>query len=172
MLRAAWEDHLRPWVVYNPPAMKISQWIRDRRAAAGLTQAELAAKTGVIQPIVSQWERGVAEPGPIARQKLRGLFGDPEKSSSPPPSPDSKKPAKTADAAPESRAARGGRRAKASGNGSGANLGFEDKLWAAADKLRGHMDASEYKHVVLGLMVIYFPTMRISPEVSACRQIH
>jgi type I restriction enzyme M protein len=35
---------------------------------------------------------------------------------------------------------------------SGANLGFEEKLWAAADKLRGHMDAAEYKHVVLGLV--------------------
>ena len=34
---------------------------------------------------------------------------------------------------------------------SGANLGFEDKLWAAADKLRGNMDAAEYKHVVLVL---------------------
>jgi hypothetical protein len=33
---------------------------------------------------------------------------------------------------------------------TGANLGFEDKLWAAADKLRGNMDAAEYKHVVLG----------------------
>jgi type I restriction enzyme M protein len=28
-----------------------------------------------------------------------------------------------------------------------AGLGFEEKLWAAADKLRGHMDAGEYKHV-------------------------
>jgi len=23
---------------------------------------------------------------------------------------------------------------------NGANLGFEEKLWAAADKMRGHMD--------------------------------
>jgi len=27
----------------------------------------------------------------------------------------------------------------------GANLGFEAKLWQAADKLRGHMDAADYK---------------------------
>jgi type I restriction enzyme M protein len=30
---------------------------------------------------------------------------------------------------------------------NGANLGFEDKLWAAADKMRGSMDAADYKHM-------------------------
>ncbi|MDP9364737.1 MAG: type I restriction-modification system subunit M N-terminal domain-containing protein, partial [Chloroflexota bacterium] len=30
------------------------------------------------------------------------------------------------------------------------------KLWAAADKLRGHMDAAEYKHVVLGLIFLKY----------------
>lgn len=39
---------------------------------------------------------------------------------------------------------------------NGANLGFEEKLWLAADKLRGHMDASEYKHVVLGLIFLKY----------------
>jgi type I restriction enzyme M protein len=39
---------------------------------------------------------------------------------------------------------------------SAANLGFETKLWAAADKMRGHMDASEYKHVVLGLIFLKY----------------
>lgn len=38
----------------------------------------------------------------------------------------------------------------------GANLGFEDKLWAAADKLRDNMDAAEYKHVVLGLIFLKY----------------
>ena len=37
---------------------------------------------------------------------------------------------------------------------NGANLGFEQKLWAAADKMRGHMDAAEYKHVALGLIFL------------------
>src|SRR5256885_4019608 len=41
------------------------------------------------------------------------------------------------------------------GNG-GANLGFEAKLWAAADALRNNMDASEYKHVVLGLIFLKY----------------
>ncbi len=40
--------------------------------------------------------------------------------------------------------------------GNGANLGFEQKLWAAADKLRNNMDAAEYKHVVLGLIFIKY----------------
>ena len=39
---------------------------------------------------------------------------------------------------------------------NGANLGFESKLWEMADKLRGHMDASEYKHVVLGLIFLKY----------------
>ncbi|MDX9851875.1 MAG: class I SAM-dependent DNA methyltransferase [Anaerolineaceae bacterium] len=41
-------------------------------------------------------------------------------------------------------------------NGSGSNLGFEERLWTAADKLRGTMDASEYKHVVLGLIFLKY----------------
>lgn len=30
-----------------------------------------------------------------------------------------------------------------------ANNDLEQTLWAAADKLRGHLDAAEYKHVVV-----------------------
>jgi type I restriction enzyme M protein len=37
---------------------------------------------------------------------------------------------------------------------NGANIGFEDTLWKAADKLRSNMDAAEYKHVVLGLLFL------------------
>src|SRR5690242_3352059 len=38
----------------------------------------------------------------------------------------------------------------------GANLGFEAKMWLAADELRGQVDAAEYKHVVLGLVFLKY----------------
>ena len=41
-------------------------------------------------------------------------------------------------------------------NNHSANVGFEDKLWQAADKMRGHMDPGEYKHVVLGLLFLKY----------------
>jgi type I restriction enzyme M protein len=41
-------------------------------------------------------------------------------------------------------------------NDTAANLGFEAKLWAAADALRNNMDAAEYKHVVLGLIFLKY----------------
>lgn len=37
-----------------------------------------------------------------------------------------------------------------------ANLGFEEKLWATADKMRNNMDPSEYKHVILGLIFLKY----------------
>jgi len=37
-----------------------------------------------------------------------------------------------------------------------ATVGFEPKLWAAADALRNNMDAAEYKHVVLGLIFLKY----------------
>jgi type I restriction enzyme M protein len=45
---------------------------------------------------------------------------------------------------------------KNSKSSNGANLGFEEKLWQAADKMRSNMDAAEYKHVVLGLIFLKY----------------
>lgn len=41
-------------------------------------------------------------------------------------------------------------------NGNGAGLGFEEKLWLAADKMRGHVESAEYKNVVLGLIFLKY----------------
>jgi type I restriction enzyme M protein len=40
--------------------------------------------------------------------------------------------------------------------GKTGSLGFEDKLWQAADTLRNNMEPSEYKHVVLGLLFLKY----------------
>ena len=37
-----------------------------------------------------------------------------------------------------------------------ANIGFEKQIWDAACILRGNLDASEYKHVVLGLIFLKY----------------
>ncbi|TCW40968.1 type I restriction enzyme M protein [Laceyella sacchari] len=41
-------------------------------------------------------------------------------------------------------------------NNNSAELGFEQRLWSMADKLRNNMDAAEYKHVVLGLLFLKY----------------
>ena len=48
------------------------------------------------------------------------------------------------------------RKAATRDSSSTATIGFEAKLWLAADKLRNNMDAAEYKHVVLGLIFLKY----------------
>ena len=39
---------------------------------------------------------------------------------------------------------------------NGANLGFEQKRWQAADKLRGNLNAVEYNQFVLGIIFLKY----------------
>ena len=41
-------------------------------------------------------------------------------------------------------------------NGNGGTLGFEADMFKAADKLRGNMEPSDYKHVALGLIFLKY----------------
>ena len=83
----------------------------------------------------------LSEKGQALRAQLPGVLVKP---SEPPTPSTSAAPAPTRT---------GGRGRKANG---AEPLGFEDTLWKAADKLRGSMDASEYKHVVLGLVFLKY----------------
>jgi type I restriction enzyme M protein len=49
-----------------------------------------------------------------------------------------------------------GKERKQAKTDNGASLGFEEKLWAAADMMRGHLDPAEYKHVALGLIFLKY----------------
>lgn len=43
-------------------------------------------------------------------------------------------------------------------------IGFEEKIWQAADRMRGHIDASEYKNVVLGLIFLKYISDRFGQK--------
>ena len=47
-------------------------------------------------------------------------------------------------------------KATAKNQANGSSLGIEATLWQTADKLRGHLDAAEYKSVVLGLIFLKY----------------
>nr|WP_282099152.1 class I SAM-dependent DNA methyltransferase [Thauera aromatica] len=49
-----------------------------------------------------------------------------------------------------------GKNGKNGKNGNGGSLGFEAELFKAADKLRGNMEPSDYKHVALGLIFLKY----------------
>lgn len=50
---------------------------------------------------------------------------------------------------------------------TGAGLGIEQKLWAAADKMRGSIDASEYKHVALGMLFLKYISDRFEKKYNS-----
>ena len=48
-----------------------------------------------------------------------------------------------------------------------AAIGFEKQIWDAACVLRGNMDASEYKNVVLGLIFLKYISDRFDEKYKA-----
>lgn len=48
-----------------------------------------------------------------------------------------------------------------------ADIGFEKEIWKAADLLRGNLDASEYKSVVLGLIFLKYISDRFEAKYNA-----
>lgn len=48
--------------------------------------------------------------------------------------------------------------------GNTSNIGFEKQIWDAACVLRGNIDASEYKSVVLGLIFLKYISDRFAAK--------
>lgn len=51
-----------------------------------------------------------------------------------------------------------------------ADIGFEKKIWDAACVLRGNIDASEYKSVVLGLIFLKYISDRFEEKYNHSRK--
>ncbi|WP_426377494.1 type I restriction-modification system subunit M N-terminal domain-containing protein [Desulforudis sp. 1031] len=52
-------------------------------------------------------------------------------------------------------------------NGNGG-LEFADRLWSAANRLRGTVEAAEYKHIVLGLLFLKYLSDAFEKGISSC----
>jgi len=61
-------------------------------------------------------------------------------------------------------------RAKKRPYNNGATLGFETQMFLAADKLRGNLEPSEYKHVVLGLIFLKYISDAFEAQRAALRE--
>jgi transcriptional regulator with XRE-family HTH domain len=121
--------------------MSFSAWLSSSRKAQSISQAVLASKLGVTQAQVSQWENGKAEPKPEHMAKLEKLLGKPSGSTTKAaPTKAARSQAPASEPPPSAEAPRSSK-GKKGGASSQAVLGFEEKLWLAADKLRGSMDA-------------------------------
>ena len=128
---------------------EFGQWLKAARKEAGLSQTKLGVLIGVSQVKVSQWETGKAEPTDEQVRMLQEALGDDAPGpATPEPKPYPKPKAK------RGRKAKAKKTAKPADNGT--TLGFESKLWDAADLLRNNMDPAEYKHVVLGLLFLKY----------------
>lgn len=51
-----------------------------------------------------------------------------------------------------------------------AEIGFEKEIWKAADLLRGNLDASEYKSVVLGLIFLKYISDRFEVKYNELKE--
>ena len=135
--------------------------VTDRRAKAGLVAAVVGLKESKITEALGTFQRdrlkelcrdldlddsGKEKAVLVARLVATAKGANARRADADPPAPPSKAPpaiTKKSNSAPPD-------------SGSGALVGFEDKLWLAADKLRNNMDAAEYKHVVLGLIFLKY----------------
>ena len=48
---------------------------------------------------------------------------------------------------------------------------LDEKLWAAADRLRNNLDAANYKHVVLGLIFLKYVSDAFEARQEELRQL-
>jgi type I restriction enzyme M protein len=111
-------------------------------AGNGRLLSELGWQEGTYQNVRAELvEEGLIVPGrgrggSVAMASDDEAVAEPETPAPPPPPPPKAKVAKT------------------NSNGNGGDLGFEAELFKAADKLRGNMEPSDYKHVALGLIFL------------------
>ena len=149
-------DDLRTYVDYYELE------VADRRMKAGLIDALVGCEEASIEEILGDgrdWYRndlkalcralGLDDSGTKKADLVARLIGSGEEQGG--------NDARESEPPRESGRVRKGReKASARTNDNGATTGYEAEMWAMADKLRGNMEPSDYKHVALGLIFLKY----------------
>ena len=133
--------------------------VTDRRVKTQLIDALLGCERVSMEDVLADWRRDglkalcsaldMDDSGKRKADLIARLIGSAEE----PGTID----ARESDSRRERGRSRTGRgKATARTNDNGATTGYEAELWAMADKLRGNMEPSDYKHVALGLIFLKY----------------
>ena len=133
--------------------------VADRRMKTQLVDALVRCEEATIEKILGDWYRDdlkalcraldIDDSGRRKADLIARLIGSGEELGG--------NDARVSEPRRESGRARKGReKASARTNNNWATTGYEAELWAMADKLRGNMEPSDYKHVALGLIFLKY----------------
>ena len=133
--------------------------VDDRRVKTQLVDALVGCEEATIEKILGEWSRDnlkalcraldIDDSGRRKADIIARLIGSGEEMGG--------NDTRESEPRRESGRARKGReKASARTNDNGATTGYEAELWAMADKLRGNMEPSDYKHVALGLIFLKY----------------
>ena len=133
--------------------------VTDRRVRAQLIEALVECETVSIEDVLADYKRDylkafcraldLDDSGRRRADLITRLIGSSEEPGA--------NDARESDSRRERGRSRTGRgKATARTNDNGATTGYEAELWAMADKLRGNMEPSDYKHVALGLIFLKY----------------
>ena len=133
--------------------------VTDRRVRAQLIEALVECETVTLKDVLEDHSRddlkafcralGLDYSGRRKADLIARLIGSGEEPGT--------NDARESDSRRERGRSRTGRgKATARTNDKGVTTGYEAELWAMADKLRGNMEPSDYKHVALGLIFLKY----------------
>ena len=133
--------------------------VADRRVKAQLLDALVGCEAAPIEEVLGDWYRddlkalcrtfGIDDSGKRKGDLIARLTDPSEEAEG--DAPQRREPQRA-----RGRTRKERDKAATRSGANGATTGYEGELWAMADALRGSMDASEYKHVALGLIFLKY----------------